>query len=329
MQTDIIFNDAKRVLNKVDFRPLEGKTVLVTGATGLLGTHFLATLALLREQGMKVKTFGVYHSEPADYTKEIANRGYITLMSGDYRILDADVVLHLGGYAQPVRFTANPAETIRVNTTVTQRLLDCLRLDGKFLFVSSSEVYSGLSGYVNESQIGTTGPDHPRSGYIEGKRCGEAIVNAYRKAGVSAKSARLGWTYGPGTRNSDARAMSGIIRQALTENVIDLSYPGKEFRSFCYVSDAVEMLWNACLHGKEPVYNVSGPYVASIYEIAKEIAFQTGVTFYGPLEGDEMAGSAQVQMNIYKICREFRKVDYVGVQEGLANTIAWNRGLYV
>ena len=99
---------------------------------------------------------------------------------------------------------ANPAATIKVNTTATATLLQKLRPGGAFLFLSSSEIYSGLKkSLVNESDIGTSTPLHPRSSYIEGKRCGEAICNAYRAQGVRAVSARLALAYG--SRHAQAR----------------------------------------------------------------------------------------------------------------------------
>jgi UDP-glucuronate decarboxylase len=327
---DIIFNDAANVLKRVDFSPLEGKTVLITGATGLLGTHFLTLLALLRERGMCIKTFGMYHSEPADYTWEIAQRGNITLMSDQYVITDADVVIHSAGYAQPALFTKNPAETIRINTEWTRQLLSNLTLGGKFLFISSSEVYSGLVGSVTESSIGNTNPLHPRSGYIEGKRCGEAIVNAYRQAGTEAKSARLSLAYGPGTRKNDQRAMSQFIRQALTENKINLKFAGHEPRTFCYASDAVEMLWQVCLHGKQPVYNVAGDSVTDMASVAREIAETTSAKLYIPTEDTEMNGAPTViNVNISRVETEFGKRSFVALEDGLKRTIEWQRGLYV
>ena len=68
---------------------------------------------------------------------------------------------------------------------------------------------------MSESDIGTTTPLHPRASYIEGKRGGETICNAYRSQGVRAVSARLALAYGPGTRKGDKRAMNSFIEKAL------------------------------------------------------------------------------------------------------------------
>ena len=329
MKIDIILDDANAILKQINFGFLKNKTVLVTGATGLLGTHFLATLALLNERGWKSKVFGVCHSDPADYTVEIARLGGLHLI--DKPTVKTDVALHLSGYAQPVIFTKKPAETIRINTALTHELLDTLRSGGKFLFVSSSEVYSGADyGFcVCEESIGVTSPVyHPRACYIEGKRCGEAITNAYRESGVDAKSARLGITYGPGTRANDQRAMCQFIRQALTEKRIDMKYSGDQAQSFCYIRDAVEMMWQILLHGTYPVYNVGSPFMTSMSEIAKRIAIITGAELHFPTIESEMPGSRGVRMSVAGAEMEFGKLPYVGLEEGLNRTIDWNRGFY-
>ena len=329
---EIIWEDAAQVVENVDFSSLLYKTVLVTGATGMIGTHLLATLALLNEKGWGMKVFGVYHSDPESHTQEIAERGGIYLVNDhrDSMALGADVIIHAAGYAQPVVFTKDPAATIRINTTTTDLLLRCLYPGGQFLFISSSEVYSGLGGLVTESSIGNTNPLHPRACYIEGKRCGEAIVNAYRQTGVDAKSARLSLAYGPGTRKHDKRAMSQFIAQALMENEIKLKYSGREPRTFCYISDAIEMLWRVLLRGKQPVYNVGGESVTNMAGVAAMIAHHTGAMLTIPAEESVLEGAPLVvSMDLTRIKQEFGKKDFISLEDGLKRTIDWQRGLYV
>lgn len=324
---DIIFADAQRVIEKVDFSFLEGKTVLVTGATGLLGTHFLACLALLKEQGMKIEVYGHHLSTPADHTIEIAKRGQIHLRKKGLRF-KPDVVIHLSGYAQPQKFTNNQAETIRINTALTHNLLANLKAGGKFLFVSSSEVYSGLESIAMEDSVGTTTVLHPRACYIQGKLCGETIVNAYRQDDVDAKSVRLGLTYGPGCREGDERAMSQFIEMALKYKQINMKHSGMEPRTFCYVQDAIETMWNALLHGNHSVYNVGSPFTYTIGQIANQIAQITNSQI-DVLDNAEMIGaSGNVIMDVTRAKREFNKYQYVGLAEGLKNTIDWQRGFY-
>ncbi len=325
--TEIIFDDASRVLESVDFAPLDGATVFITGATGLLGTHFLASLCLLKEKGMRINVLAEHHSTPADYTVEIARRGGFLLLNEIPK--GADMVIHAAGYAQPAVFTLNPAETIRLNTTVTQELLKNLWAGGKFLFVSSSEVYSGLKKTpAQENDIGTTTPHHPRACYIEGKRCGETITDAYRKAGVHAVSARLSLAYGPGTRKHDKRAMSTFIEKALTLGKIEMEYAGEESRTYCYIRDAVVMLWQAALYGTQPVYNVGNKQLVRTIDMVKCIGKITGTEVTSPVS-EEMDGAPETLcLDMSRIETEFGRNDYVSLEEGLRRTIDWQRGLY-
>jgi UDP-glucuronate decarboxylase len=325
--TEIIFDDAAEVCKAVDLRPLDGATVLITGATGLLGTHFLASLCLARENGIKSSVFAQCHSKPAEYTEELAKRGDTALIKA--LPSGADVIIHASGYAQPSVFTLNPAETIRINTALTQELLDRLSIGGKFLFVSSSEVCSGLKkAWAKESDIGTTNPYHPRACYIEGKRCGEAITDAYRKAGVHAISARLSLAYGPGTRKHDKRVMSTFIEKALTLGKIEMKYAGEESRTYCYIRDAVRMLWQAALYGTQPVYNVGGKQLVRTKDMVECIGKITGTKVTSPVASEMVGAPETLCLDTTRIETEFGKNDYVGLEEGLRRTIDWQRGLY-
>ena len=329
MKNDILFEDAAAVLKAVDLSSLDGASIFITGATGLIGTHLLASLCLLKESGCDVDVLGQYHSEPADFTQEIVRRGGFHLTQ-EARPQARDVVIHASGYGQPTLFTRNPAETIRLNAEVTGRLLRTLPADGKFLFISSVEVYSGLEkDFASESDIGMTTPHHPRACYIEGKRCGEAIVNAYSRAGVDARSARLATAYGPGTRKNDLRAMNQFIRQALVEKHIDMKFPGHDARTFCYISDAIAMLWKILLNGTREVYNVGGRTFTNMADVAKEISEITGAGLTLPAESPEMTGAPHaVHLDISRYENEFGRKDFVYLDKGLERTIEWQKGLY-
>lgn len=330
LANEIILYDAAQVLEAVDFFPIRGKKILVTGATGLIGTHLLATLALLKQNDPMMEVYGSCHSKPEQHTVDIAEFGGIHLRWDGSTVDRYDVIIHAAGYAQPALFTKSPAKTLFVNTAMTYDLLcNDLRPGGRFLFISSSEVYSGLGGLVTETSIGTTTPSHSRSCYIEGKRSGEAVVNAYRWDGVNAKSARLSLAYGPGTRKFDKRAMSVFIEQALMKREVRLQYSGREPRTFCYVSDAIEMLWNVLLHGQHNVYNVGGESVTNMAGVAAHIANITGSDLIIPAEDTELPGAPQVvSMDLTRYKNEFGKKKFVDLETGLRRTVAWQKELY-
>lgn len=337
MHPDVIARDAAQICERVNLKTLEGKTILITGASGLLGTYFLATLAHLKQSGVRVKAIAQVRSEPAPHTAEIIQRSGFQLAQVNVAahaecssLPQADVIIHSAGYAQPLVFMANPAATYQINTTATITLLQKLKPGGSFLFLSSTEVYSGITNkLVTEADIGTTNPAHPRACYIEGKRGGETICHAFRNQGIHATAARLAMTYGPGTRKGDKRAMNSFIEKSLCQGKIELMDAGKAIRTYCYVSDAVELMWQAALHGTQPVYNIGGHSTLTIGELAKLIGQLVGVPVSFPAQSAEVAGaSEELRMDLTRTETEFKKSSYVSLEDGLRATIEWQRQLY-
>ena len=227
----------------------------------------------------------------------------------------------------------HPEITIKLNTYVTLTLLEkVLTKNGKFLFISTSEVYSGLlNPPFREEQIGTSSPLHPRACYIEAKRCGETIVNVYRNKGVAATSARLSLAYGPGTRSGDRRVLNNFIEKALIDKEIRLLDKGDAKRTYCYVSDAVNMMWQILLKGKECVYNVGGFSTVTIAELARFVGEISGVNVVFPENGGVGVSGApeDVRLDLSRITSEFGKRELVNLETGLRSTIEWQQSLYL
>lgn len=292
----------------IDLSKLAGKSVLITGSTGLIGSALVSSL-----RDTKAVIFTPDRYQLAD--KNIQPQ--------------CDIVLHCAGYGQPSQFMNEPLSTLTVNTESTRSLLSRMKPSGSFLFCSSSEIYSGLDKLATEDDIGTTTPGHPRACYIEGKRCGEAFVNTFRQAGRRAFSARIASTYGPGTRLYDAKVMSQFIQRALVDHTIILRDSGEAIRTYGYITDIVEMLWNIVLHGSQSVYNVGGKSVTTIANLAKQIGRLTGAEVVIPKDiPDSIGGAKTVRIDLTRYESEFGKTDYVTLDEGLVRTIKYQRGLY-
>lgn len=337
MTDNIILKDAERICDRIKFDILHDATILVTGASGLIGTYILACLCHLRKHGVRVHVYAQHLSGfPPHVAELVLQSGFKEIRAnladfGEYgRLPEADVILHAAGYAQPTRFMADPVTTIQINTSATIALLNHLKRNGKFLFVSSSEVYSALKkDSLVETDIGLTTPSHPRAAYIEGKRCGEAICNAFRTQSVKAVIARVALAYGPGTRRHDKRALNSFIEEALTQGKIELLDAGTAVRTYCYIADTVELLWRILLYGKEPIYNVGGRSTVTIADLARMIGEITGATVTSPATQYAMAGSPEeVRLDLKKVETEFGKTEYVDLEQGLRATIGWQRELY-
>ena len=334
---DIIAADAREIVRRVDIRELRRKSVLVTGASGLLGINFLACLKEINLEAQEpVHVNAVIHTDLPPYYNTFFKDTEFQFLSGDLTdasfcesLPNADYIIHAAGYGQPGRFMENPIKTLQLNTNVTFSLFKRLNHQGKFLFLSSSEVYSGLTTSPHrESEIGTTNTTHFRYCYIEGKRCGEAICNAYRTQGVQAKLARLALAYGPGTRKGDKRVLNAFIEKGLNGK-IELMDQGYARRTYCYVADAVEILWHILLYGKEPIYNVGGKSRTTIRDLAIHIGDILNVPVVFPAESDDIKGApGDVFLDMSLVERDFKKTDYVPFDIGLARTIDWQKALY-
>jgi UDP-glucuronate decarboxylase len=333
--SDLIMNNSLNIMKNIDLSEIEGKTLLLTGASGLLGVHFLACLKHASYAMTKFKVIAVVNREPLPHVQELLDYEGTRIMQGDLADVDfcrslpqADYIIHTASYGQPIRLMENPIKTLKLNTMATLELFEKLLPNGKFLFVSTSELYMGLSNPpFKETDIGTTNTNHPRSSYIEAKRCGEAIVNAYRARGVDAKSARLALAYGPGTRLDDKRAISSFIQKAFNGEIALLDH-GKATRAYCYVSDVVEIMWNILLRGTEPVYNVGGISRMTIAEAAQLVGHLMHVPVNFPSVSEVLKGAPeQVWLDMSKARIEFGKTEYVPVDAGLMQTIEWYKAL--
>lgn len=334
----IIDEDAARVCGAVDLAPLDGGSVLLTGASGLVGLHMLAVLRQRARQTRRpIKVTAIARGTPPAAFRDFFDSPHIRLQTMDLGDADAiralpqhDHIIHAAGYGQPHRFVSDPLNTIRLNTVATLALIEKLAPNGNFLFMSSSEIYSGSPFTPHkEEDIGTTDPGHVRACYIEGKRCGEAICHAFRAQGRAVKAARLALAYGPGTRVDDQRVLNTLIRRALLEYRVALLDQGAARRTYGYITDVVEMLFSILLYGRDAVYNVGGRSSTTIAELARAIAEIAGVPMSLPAQDRGLAGApSDVSLDLTRVCQEFGKRDFVPLHEGLERTIAGYRALY-
>jgi len=340
----IIEQDCLEYMNKIDLAPLHDKTILITGANGLIGTYLIYMLHvenILKGGGIKI--IGVSKNPPCQALCSIFAGNY-EFYSRDLNKIDyneltqkTDYIIHGATYAQPGKFLRNYLDTIHLNTSTTENLLQKAKIDGaKFLFLSSSEIY----GQPDEENIptqeqypGLCSPVNIRSIYSESKRMGETLCFAFKNfEGVNAKVARIAMTYGPGVKLNDERVLANFLKQALKEKKIIMLDEGSKQRTFCYVADCVLMLLNILLYGADFVYNVGSDNSISIRTLAEEICLLTDSTLeveatLQPQEQNIKVSPERVKLDICKVCTEFKLEPFKPFKEGLKTTIEWNRNL--
>lgn len=316
----------------IDLNFLKNKSVLITGSTGLLGIYFLASLKkFYKEFNIKIYTWSrnqnpIFEELFEDCYKIISD---ITDDKSFNLLPKFDCIIHASGYGQPSKFLDESIKTIEINTSVLIKLINHLNENGKFLFISSSEVYNGIfKNGIEEEEIGTTDPFHPRSAYIEAKRCGECICNIYRLKGKDIKIGRLSISYGPGSQLGDSRVINSIINKGLIEENIKLIDNGDAIRTICYISDVIEMFWNILLKGKDFVYNIGGIHTLSILEIANMVGNILNKEIILPELSNELKGNPKyVNLSINRYINEFNKISFVSLEDGMNKNILWNKQL--
>jgi nucleoside-diphosphate-sugar epimerase len=326
---DQIKSEAQNIVNVIDFAPLKNKNVLITGASGIIGLYLTSSLKLVQEK-LNINISVWTNNQIPKYLNPIFDGcqiicGDITDSKKFINLPKYDCIIHAAGYGQPLKFVRNKIKTIKINTQSTIDLFNLLNHNGKFLFISSSEVYNGINQTnVFEDMMGNSNTDHFRSCYIEGKKCGESICHAYIENNIDVKIARLSLAYGPGTRIDDERVFNTFIKKALTEKNITLLDDGSAIRTYCYITDAVEMLWNICLHGKHVVYNVGGISTTSIYDLATTIGKSLSKSLILPEQQQSLSGNPKmVNVNCSRYIEEFNKNNFVHLNTGIDNTIRW------
>lgn len=258
----------------VPWEKLGNKTLVISGATGLIGSFLIDVIMYMnrtRNLNCKVYAFG------RDECKAKSRFGYyyvsplFQFMPYDINIPfirndigDVDYVLHLASNTHPVAYATDPIGTITTNIIGTQNMLEfaCSHHAVRCVFASSNEVYGENRGDVEvfkEEYCGYIDCNTLRAGYPESKRCGEALCQAYiKQRGLDIVIPRLTRSYGPTMLKSDTKAISQFIIKAIAGENIVLKSKGTQYYSYTYVADAVCGLLYVLLAGeKGEAYNIA------------------------------------------------------------------------
>lgn len=291
--SDLYFEDVKRVADlSLPWDRLRGKRLLLTGASGLIGT-FLVDVLMEKNasDGLNAKIFAVGRNEAKakerfmDYW-ENENFSFFCADTNSFFPIDvhANYVIHAASNTHPRLYADDPVGSLMTNILGTHHLLEYARQAGteRFVFLSSVEVYGQAlnpKDVFDEKYCGYLDCNQFRAAYPEGKRAGEALCNAYiGKYDMDIVIPRLARVYGPTMRLDDSKAMSQFIMNGVRGEDIVLKSKGEQRFSYCYVADAVAGIFYVMLLGKcGEAYNVADMDDAiSLREIVQDIAAYAG-----------------------------------------------------
>ena len=272
----IINDDINNIINDFDMSVFDNKTILVTGATGLIGKIctkcFLASkynikvVALVRNEQKALNIFD------KNQNLELLVQDINTQINYEPNV---DYIIHCANITSSKDFVNKPSETIFTTVNGTKNVLDFAQVKKvkSVVFLSSLEIYGQTSQEdVKEDNYGYIDILNPRSSYSEGKRLAETLcVSYWHEFKVPVKIARLAQTFGAGISKDDNRVFAQFAKAVLNKENIILHTKGETKRNYCYTSDAVRAIFTILIRGENSqAYNVANKntYV-SIYELAQ------------------------------------------------------------
>lgn len=249
------------------WQKLEGKTVMISGATGMIGRCLtdlfmvhggIRVIALSRNEATARARFGTYFDDnrfryiSCDVNQGIPECGPV------------DVIIHAASNTHPRQYAEDSIGTIASNVFGTRNLLGygAAHGVGRFCFVSSVEVYGENRGdreKFDEKYLGYLDCNTLRAGYPESKRLGEALCNAYGETyQMEFVIPRLSRVYGPTMLMSDSKAISQFIKKAAAGEDIVLKSEGNQKYSYTFVTDAAAgIIWSLTFGISGEAYNVA------------------------------------------------------------------------
>lgn len=290
---EVINEDIKKIAKSLEkeAQVLNGRTVIVGGGAGFLGTYIVGTLIVLNKNFLSnpCKIYVLDNFITGKYNFTLSSKDpNVKFIKHDIRrpltkSLKGDFLIHAAGLASPVYYQKFPLETIDVTVNGTRNFLDFAKKNDSqsVLFFSSSEIYGDPDPNfipTPETYWGNVSSIGPRACYDESKRMAETICTIYRRLyELPVKIVRPFNVFGPLMKTNDYRVVPNFMVKALKGDPITVYDKGNQTRTFCYISDAVSGFLKVLFSKRDgEIYNVGNDQdeisISSLANIIKEIS---------------------------------------------------------
>jgi UDP-glucuronate decarboxylase len=327
-----------------------GKTFLITGPEGLLGSYLVETILFFNDKNPSKKPAKIIGLQRSGVNRNgrlghLVGRKNVTFVRHDaiepYQPKKrVDYIIHSAGRSAPAFFESDPLGTLDINVKGMRWILEYAKENkiSSVLYMSSGEIYGNPTpGNVPtpETYNGNVSPLAPRACYAESKRLSETLCNIYyKKFGVPVKIARPFIVYGPGLKVGDRRVMAEFIKSGLEKKPIQMLNGGLDTRCYCYISDATVLFLRLLFSdlNADPINVANNKEEVTIKSLAETVHKLCGIKEkVGVKENLDKShvvdAPSRVHPNTEKAEKLLKYNPKVPLKEGLKRTIAWNKSL--
>ncbi|MGN0453050.1 MAG: NAD-dependent epimerase/dehydratase family protein [Ruminococcus sp.] len=339
----IVKSDMDNLIGRdyIPYEQLRSKTVLVTGATGMLAYYFtmaLMHLNLKKDYGIRVIALVRNAQKAKEKFAGFLGDSRFELLSQDVcKPIEIegnlDYIFHAAGAASPYFIKNDPTGIIAANTQGTVSVLELAKEKKvtNIIYPSTREIYGKVEGveFIKETDMGIFDPLDARSCYPESKRIAETILKSYLvQYGVPFTVARIAHSFGPGMIiNSDGRVMADFISDAVNSRNIVLKSDGLAERAFCYITDAVAALFAIMLKGQcGEAYNLANETeptpIKDVAQMLADLFPERGIKVIFDISGDRSGYCTYTRVGL-----DTSKLESLGwkpevkLADGLKNTV--------
>ena len=322
--------DFKR-LSECRFLPWEelaGKTVFITGATGLIGRTLVDALLYHNEVcTSKVHVTALVRDisrAETLFARQLRSGCLLEFTEGTVESFadpagPVDYIIHCAAPTDSSFFVERPVDTVRTIVSGTENILELARrrhVEG-MVFLSSMEVYGEIRtrDKHGEADLGTVDLLSPRSSYPEGKRLAETLCCCYASQyQVPVTVARLVQTFGPGVDlAADRRVFAYMARCALAGEDIRLKTSGGKENMYLYTADAASAVLLLLLRGER----------GTAYNAANEDTY-CSVRDMGILVADTLGeGKIHVLTNVGEDISMYPPESYLNLDTSRLRALGW------
>lgn len=273
MESDIYRNDIYNIVSDttLPWESYRNKSILITGATGLIGSTLVNTFMVANEQlelncklylivrniNKAVKLFG----DTVENVCTIFTSSVEEFTSCTDKI---DYIIHTASCTSSKAFVERPVETFLTNIIGTKNLLEIASSQDieSMVYLSTMEVYGTpmTDEKITEDISSSLKSSDVRNSYPVSKVACENLCRCYSaEYDVPTTILRLTQTFGPGVDYNDGRVFAEFARDVIEQRDIVLKTKGETKRNYLYTADAVKSVLIALIKAEKngDIYNVA------------------------------------------------------------------------